>query len=202
MHSEVLSFEQKLLFPLVKKFSDKFYLAGGTAVALQLGHRRSFDFDLLTSFEINAAKIRDQISKDEKIEAVLVDEANEFTVIVNQVKFTFLRYPFQIPLKVKYQGIRMPDVLTLGAMKAYTLGRRAKWKDYVDLYFIIGIFSFKKVIDAAVDIYGDEFNEKLFREQLAYFGDIDYSEEIDFMKGFKIDDNKIKKELVKFSLTK
>jgi len=38
--------------------------------------------------------------------------------------------------------------------------------------------------------------------ELAYFGDIDYSEEIDFMKGFKIDDNKIKKELVKFSLTK
>jgi hypothetical protein len=78
---------------------------------------------------------------------------------------------------------------------------RAKWKDYVDLYFVM-----KKcggaagIINKAGEIFGSEFNEKIFRTQLTYFKDIDYSEEIMYMPGFKVDDEIIKKGLVNFSL--
>jgi hypothetical protein len=67
------------------------------------------------------------------------------------------------------------------AVQRYTLGRRAKWKDYVDLYFIFKKYSFKKLVDKASLVFGQEFNEKLFREQLAYFEDLDFSERINFM---------------------
>lgn len=61
----------------------------------------------------------------------------------------------------------MPDLISLAAMKAYSLGRRSKWKDYVDLYFIIkGYFSVREISEKAREIFGGGFNERLFREQL------------------------------------
>ena len=58
--------------------------------------------------------------------------------MVNSVKFTFFQYPYQIPRDVELKGIiKMPDLLTLAAMKAFESGKRAKWKDYVDLYFLL-----------------------------------------------------------------
>jgi hypothetical protein len=105
MHEEVLSPDQKDLLPLLDNFGGKFYLAEGTAIALQLGHRRSIDFDLLTPFDIKALEIRNQIVQKQKmnIEAVLVDQPGEFTVVVNKVKITFLKYPFNIPHKLLFK---------------------------------------------------------------------------------------------------
>lgn len=95
----------------------------------------------------------------------------------------------------------MADLLTLSAMKAYALGMRAKWKDYVDLYFMMKEFySIEQIIKEARRIFGDEFNEKIFRAQLAYFKDIDYSEKVIYMKGFETSERIIKKELVNFAL--
>jgi len=48
LHKEILSPEQIELLPFLKKFKNNFGLAGGTAVALQIGHRRSIDFDLFS----------------------------------------------------------------------------------------------------------------------------------------------------------
>lgn len=203
MHEEVLLPKQKVLLSLVGSFSDKFCLIGGTAVALQLGHRTSVDFDLLTTSELRTNDIRNQIGKSQHIETVLVDETNEFTAVIGGVKFTFLKYPFDVHPNVGFKEIiKMPDLLSLGAMKGYTLGRRAKWKDYVDLYFIINKFSFKELLTRAEEIFGKEFNEKLFREQLAYFKDIDYTEKVDFVEGYKVADEIMKLKLTEISLLK
>ncbi len=95
----------------------------------------------------------------------------------------------------------MPDLLTLGAMKLHALGRRAKWKDYVDLYFILKDFhSIDEITKKATELFKDEFNEKIVREQLGYFDDIDYQQEVNYKKGFKVDEETVKKALVKFSL--
>ncbi len=86
-------------------------------------------------------------------------------------------------------------------MKAFALGRRAKWKDYVDLYFILKAHhSVAEITAKGVEIFGNEFNEKIFRVQLAYFNDIDYSEQVVYKDGFRVDDEVIKKTLVEFSL--
>jgi hypothetical protein len=203
MHEEILAPLQIKLLPLVKMFSHEFSLIGGTAIALQLGHRRSIDFDLITFSELQGDHIRSSIKKNHAIESTIVDETNELTLVVDGVKMTFLHYSFHIKCDESFRDIiQMPNLLSLAAMKAFALGRRAKWKDYIDLYYIIQKYSFKEVVQKTHKIYRNEFNEKLFREQLAYFADIDYSESIDSMKGFEVDTKDIQNKLEKISLQK
>lgn len=203
LHKEVLIDEQFGLLPLVKSFSGDFGLVGGTAIALHLGHRRSIDFDLFSLKEFDNQKIRRKILKFSKINQVIRDETDQFTLQIKDVRFTFFYYPYPISFSDGLEDIiKLPDLLTLAAMKAFILGRRAKWKDYADLYFIArqhhGI---KDICEKAEEIFGNEFNEKLFRSQLAFFDDINYSEKIIFMPGFKIDNKKIKNGLIEFSLS-
>ncbi len=191
------------LLPLAAKFIKNFGLVGGTAIALQIGHRRSVDFDLFALKQFDNASIRKiVIENGQKIDKALKDEAEQFTFLVNGVQFTFLYYPFNIKFSEKFENIfKMPNLLTLAAMKAYALGRRAKWKDYVDLYFIINKYhSIEKIVNKGKEIFANEFNERIFREQLGYFDDMDYSEEVDFLSGQEVDEKKIKKKLTEFSL--
>jgi len=67
-------------------------------------------------------------------------------------------------------------------MKAFALGRRAKWKDYVDLYFIIrDHYPIADICNEADKIFSQQFSGKLFRQQLAFHKDIDYSEAVEFL---------------------
>ena len=88
-------------------------------------------------------------------------------------------------------------------MKAFALGQRAKWKDYVDLYFIMEKYhGIDKIIQKAKQLFGPEFNEKIIRSQLMYFDDINYSEEVEYLPGFEVSDEVVKKGLIEFSLSK
>lgn len=195
--------EQVKLLPLAARFINDFGLVGGTAIALQIGHRRSVDFDLFSLKKFDNTRIRKIISANgRKIDRIIADEAGQFTCLALGVQLTFLHYPFGIKFVEKYETFfKMPNLLTLAAMKAYTLGRRAKWKDYVDLYFIVNKYhSLEKIIKKGKDIFAAEFNEKIFREQLVYFDDIDYSETVDFLSGQAVSEKKIKRDLIRFSL--
>lgn len=202
MHKNVLNNKQLKLLIQFKNLSADFCLVGGTAIALYIGHRESIDLDLFSNKEFKNSTIQRKISHQNKIEKVLIDELDEYTILAGGVRTTFFNYPFKIDFSEKLNNIiKLPDLLTLAAMKAYALGRRAKWKDYVDLYFIIKDYhSIKEIVKKAKQIFGKEFNEKIFRTQLAYFKDIDKSEEIIYKKGFKIDDKFVEKALIKFSL--
>jgi hypothetical protein len=93
--------------------------------------------------------------------------------------------------------VTMPDLLTLAAMKAFALGRRAKWKDYVDLFFILkSFFSVGEVADKAKELFQGSYNSKLFRQQLAYFDDINYDEEVFFFPGYEVPEEEIKSFLI------
>jgi len=203
MHDEVLDIKQNNLLTLISKFSPQFGLVGGTAIALHLGHRRSIDFDLFTLMDFNNEDIRNIVRQEYEIQNILVDNPSELTMIVDGVKITFSKYPFSIEFDLSFKNlIELPNLTTLGAMKAFALGRRAKWKDYVDLYFILKKMDIKGVLDKAKELFLGEFNEKLFREQLSYFEDIDRSEKIIYLKGFEITDDQIEKSLVEISLQK
>lgn len=203
MHKEILTKEQSDLLPLVRSFSRDFGLVGGTAIALLVGHRQSVDFDLFTLNEFGNLAIRRKLIQFCKIDHVLIDKKDEFTVDVNGVRVTFFYYPFKINFTKKFDNIiKLPDLLTLAAMKAYALGRRAKWKDYVDIYFIAKNYhGIGDIIKKVRKIFGHEFNEKIFRAQLSYFKDIDYSEKVIYLPGSKVPDSVIKKELINFSLS-
>jgi hypothetical protein len=86
-------------------------------------------------------------------------------------------------------------------MKAFALGRRAKWKDYVDLYFMLkGYFAVKDISMEAERIFGQLFSEKLFRAQLAFHKDIDHSEPVEYLPGFEANEQEVKDFLIDKSL--
>ncbi|OIP51686.1 hypothetical protein AUK10_04505 [Candidatus Gracilibacteria bacterium CG2_30_37_12] len=197
MFKEILYENQLCTIGILKIFSKNFYLAGGTAIALQLGHRKSLDFDLFSSKKIDNTKILAKLKENGYIvNRILVDnKGEELTIISGGVKIIFLYYPFQVKKGLIFEGISLPDILILGAMKFYTLGRRGKWKDYVDIYHIFKSgYTLKDISTLAESVFQGGYNEKLLREQLCYFEDIDYTEEVEYMHE-KIEDKEIQKYL-------
>lgn len=203
MHRNILTKRQIELLPLIKEFSSDYYLVGGTAIALYLGHRRSIDFDLFNAGHINKFSIKRKIDNvGYSIDEILFEDSEQIHVVINTIKITFFAFPYKIVADENFEDIiNIPDLLTLSAMKAYALGSRAKWKDYVDLYFLLkDKFSLRQISDQAKSLFGSFFNEKLFREQICYFQDIDYSEAVDFVTE-SVTDEKIKKYLTDIATT-
>jgi len=196
MYREILTEEQIELLPLIKAFKREFYLVGGTAIALHIGHRRSVDFDLFKRKKIKKKEIKDRIEKNKFTFKQLYQSEDELTIIVNSVKMTFYSYPYDIPHHLYFEKvISMPDLLTLAAMKAFALGRRAKWKDYTDLYFILKYHhSLEQISNRSADIFENLFSEKLFRQQLCFFKDINFSEKVEFVS------DEVLEEEIKFFL--
>ena len=95
----------------------------------------------------------------------------------------------------------MPKLLELAAMKVYAIGRRSKWKDHVDLYFLFkDYFSRDQVEVRTSELFGELFSPKLFRQQLSYFQDIDYSEEVQYLPGKEVSEETVKGYLTEVSL--
>jgi len=128
-------------------------------------------------------------------------ESNQLHLLINDVKITFFEYGFEVPHQTKFEKlITLPNLIDLAAMKAFALGRRAKWKDYVDLYFILNNkITFEQIVSRGNDIFGNLFAHKLFKQQLCYFNDIDYTEEVIYVNK-KIHENEIKEYLTEIAL--
>ncbi|OGZ09710.1 MAG: hypothetical protein A3D65_05270 [Candidatus Lloydbacteria bacterium RIFCSPHIGHO2_02_FULL_50_13] len=202
MHDEILTKEQRDLLPFVARFKKEFGLVGGTAIALHIGHRESLDFDLFNPNEFQNAEIRSVFSRAKMRIDILRNRRDELTFIVNGVQMTFFHFPYPIDYADTFDDVaRMPTLLTLAAMKAFTLGQRSKWKDYVDLYFILRDYhSLDEIIRTAEMVFGSEFNAKLFRQQLSYFGDVSYQETVIFKPSFEVPDEEIRRALTEYSL--
>lgn len=184
MHPEALSDKDKEISSKLKNFST-FYLAGGTALALQIGHRKSVDFDLFSEKKISEDLLR-KVKKvfPQNSLTLSVNNLDELTIFIDDVKITFLKYPFPVILKlVDYEGIKMLNIKEIAATKAYTIGRRGSYKDYIDLFFIIseGYSNLDEIIELAEKKYGGEFNSRLFLEQILYLEDVKDTEII-FLK--------------------
>ncbi|MDP6785364.1 MAG: nucleotidyl transferase AbiEii/AbiGii toxin family protein [Alphaproteobacteria bacterium] len=182
MHQNILNKDQINLLPVIHEFSSEYYLVGGTAIALQLGHRQSIDFDLFKNGKVSFRKISNKFDKmGLPISNIVCATEENFTFVINDVKFTFFDYPFDIDHKILFDHyISMPSLLDLGAMKAFAMGKRLKWKDYVDLYFLLQRYTFEDISNKAYELFNELFHSKLFREQLGYFNDIDYDETVTY----------------------
>jgi len=202
MHDEVLNPAQLGLLPLLSQFRREYYLVGGTAIALHIGHRRSVDFDMFKATTINHKKNLDRIVAAGVGYQITRRVEEQMNLIVNGVKLTFFQYPFPIIPEDRFKNVfRMPSLVSLAAMKAYALGRRSKWKDYVDLYFLLTrYFSLPEVVAKSMELFGELFSEKLFRAQLSYFADIDYTEKVEYLNDDPPSDDEIKDALTRVAL--
>ncbi|MCK9421330.1 MAG: nucleotidyl transferase AbiEii/AbiGii toxin family protein [Bacteroidales bacterium] len=183
MHLEIFDARQVELLPWLKGFGKSFYLVGGTSIALHLGHRRSIDFDLFRPSPLVKHRIKRKLQLIPFKQVPLLEDIDQLHLLINGVKTTFFYFPYVIEHPVKVETFfSIPSLITLASMKAFALGRRAKWKDYVDLYFILkDHYSISEICMECEKNFRDQFSEKLFREQLAFHKDIDYSEPVEFL---------------------
>jgi Nucleotidyl transferase AbiEii toxin, Type IV TA system len=196
MYETILSANQQKMLPFLETFHREYYLVGGTAIALQLGHRESIDFDMFKQGTVHKNKIITKLKAFGWDYHLIYADTDSFHILVEDVKLTFFNYPFHVPTATRFGKIKMPNLLHLAAMKAYALGRRAKWKDYVDLYFIMNQrITLNTISDTASTLFGGMFSAKLFKQQLAYFADVDYSEEVTYCQN-PVSDAAIKASLI------
>lgn len=123
-----------------------FYLAGGTVVALYLGHRISKDFDFFTPQESNSLSLRGELHN--KGDFILTDMKNcTLHGIFNGVKVSFLYYAALLIFPpVSYYDCPVADLPDLAPIKLDTLGFRGSKKNFIDLFLSVnryhsGVFS-------------------------------------------------------------
>jgi len=177
IHLELLDKERQATFERLKIFRNQATLAGGTALCLQIGHRLSFDFDLFLEREIKNKDFLN-LKRIFKLREIRIRTTEQITVITGEdVGVTLVYYPYH-PLfeKVATPSVPLFSVKDIAADKAYTIGQRATWRDYVDLFFILK-WKYANILDVvrwAQKKFGVEFNPQLFLEQLNYFEDLEF----------------------------
>lgn len=184
MQLAALKSEQQEIFKRLKNFPE-FCLVGGTALALQLGHRLSIDFDLFSKREIPKSLLpkAKRVFAGFKVRTIL-NHSEQLSIVVGRTKVDFVKYSFPLLLKtIGVEGVKLVAVSEIAVMKAFAIGQRGTMKDYVDLYFIIKekhttLENIKKLAERK---YKDEFNFRLFLEQLIYTSDVK-RERIEFLR--------------------
>lgn len=200
LHLEILDEDRVEALEKLAIFCDDFVLAGGTALALQIGHRKSYDFDFFSKNPIPENLII-KIKNIFNIEKPSLDNADELSLQTkNKIKLSFVYYPF--PVFDKFltmdNGLKIFPLLQIAAQKAYVAGRRAEYRDIFDIYSILKMtdFTLKEIINETEKVFGDLFNSKLFLEQLVFFDDF-LDMEIEPPTGnIKIDDSSAVKEFL------
>ncbi len=198
LHLEILNHKRQALLPKITEIGEGFYLAGGTALALQLGHRDSIDFDFFTNGDIDTTLLwqkLEQIFVDHQLQKTQ-DEINTLSLTIDgEIRLSFFGYHY--PLLEETQSIEklaLASLLDIGCMKCSAITSRSTLKDYVDLYFIIKQISLTILLAGCVKKY-PKLDETLVLKSLVYFADI-APEPILFMPGYELTLSEIESYLV------
>lgn len=113
------------------------YLAGGTALALQAGHRRSVDLDFFCEEKdfVNDVLLREFFGVREW--KTSIDRKNTIYGELFKAKISFIAYPFFVPKQkpIKYGSVRILDKLDVAVMKIIAISQRGRKRDFFDLYW-------------------------------------------------------------------
>lgn len=177
MFLEILDSKRKKLFPqlaFLKKYG--FYMAGGTALALQIGHRTSIDFDFYSNREFNNKQLFREIEKKFK-EVILIQRAEQTLIVkINQVEVSFFYYPYPLVYPVvKSQRVGFASKMDIGAMKIIAISDRGIKRDFVDIYFLLKEFSLEEMFRVVKKKYPN-FNIYIGLRGLTYFVDAEKSQ--------------------------
>ena len=178
MFYNVLDKKRQNILPLLASFKKEFYLAGGTALALQLGHRSSVDFDYFTNKDIDTDKVLSEIKvafKDHKILKVREEENTLIVLIDEGILLSFFGYKYKlIKSLIKEEYFNLASVEDIGCMKFSAIVGRKDIKDYVDIYYILQKIKLKELLRLSW-IKFPELDSNLIMKNLVYFKDIDNS---------------------------
>lgn len=145
-------------------------LVGGTALALQLGHRNSVDLDLFGTIASTSDEIRSTLSTKHQVN-IIKESANINIYVVDGVKVDFVNYSYGwIDNEVRDDSIILAGVKDIAAMKiAAVIGRGTK-KDFIDLFFLLRHFTLQQILDLYMQKYPDG-SMFIAMKSLTYFED-------------------------------
>ena len=187
MHTVILDAKRKNLLPLLAAFKEDFYLAGGTALALQIGHRLSVDFDFFTEVPFDPNELFAKIEKifvSHKVRQVQ-NEKNTLSVFVDGIKISFFYTPYALLADtIDDSYLRLDSIRDIGCFKLGAILSRATNKDYIDLHYILQEIYLPQLLSAARKKM-PTIDESLLLKSLVYFADIE-QEDIVFVEGKEI----------------
>jgi Nucleotidyl transferase AbiEii toxin, Type IV TA system len=159
-----------------KDYLKDFTLVGGTALSLQLGHRKSIDIDLFTNKDFSPSGLIDNLRNDYefKLDAM---EKNTLRGSINEVKIDLITHKGDLvgPLIIE-DNIKMASLKDIGAMKVRAIGGDGtRIKDFIDVYFLLKSYSFGDLILWYKIKYKLD-NDFHAVKSLVYFNDIDLND--------------------------
>ena len=142
--------------PIIKR--GEFFLAGGTALGLHLGHRRSRDLDWFTRHHFDAESLTRALQRlPEAPTKVAAPQPDTVRVFYGELETSFIRYA-QVkatPIELDVGGVKIPiaDLETIAAMKAGAIIGRGEARDFVDVYALTRApgWSMERFVDVAVE---------------------------------------------------
>ncbi|MBY0492884.1 MAG: nucleotidyl transferase AbiEii/AbiGii toxin family protein [Cyanobacteria bacterium] len=152
--------------------ADRFYLAGGTGLALQLGHRISVDLDLFTPRHFEPHKLRDSLrhAPGFRVEQIAEDTLHG---AVDGVQLSFLHYPYALLFGPRqFKGLHVADVRDIACMKLDALAARGTRRDFIDLYAVLRRFTMPELLRWFDHKYESAAPNRVhLAKALAYFAD-------------------------------
>ncbi len=130
-----------------EKWLDMAYLAGGTALALRLGHRQSVDLDFFTPKKFDEQVVLMQLKQTGNFESKTIAWR---TVIGDFFKVSFSLFYYEYAVLDKFDdffGIKIASLKDIAAMKIHAIEDRGSKRDFVDLYFLTRTFSLREMLD-------------------------------------------------------
>lgn len=174
MKEYILNWNQKRILKQIK-FLKKFgfYLAGGTALALQFGHRTSKDLDFYTLKHFRSITVIKEFKKTFSKEVTQIKRAPDTLFLkIRQTDLSFFRYPYpSIKPKIPYLSVNLASAEDITAMKIEAIIERGTKRDFVDIYYSIKSFGLKQVLEFTQKKYPEAFNEQNSLNALMYFKD-------------------------------
>jgi hypothetical protein len=175
----MLPLPQQQLWDEFGAVQPAFVLYGGTALALQLGHRTSVDFDFFGKNTFDPVRLKATLPFLSGA-TITQQEPNTLSAVVERggpVHVSFFGVPairrLRAPLVASGNGVRVASLLDLAGTKAAVVQQRAEAKDYVDIDAILqdGRLDLPTALAAALVIYGPTFNPQITLKALSFFGD-------------------------------
>ena len=175
-----------------------FYLAGGTSLALQIGHRTSLDFDFYTKKEFEPQSLREEFDKRFKKVREIHVAGGTLVLDIGGIELSFFKYPYKLVKPcAKLENVDLASLEDIAAMKIIAISQRGRRRDFIDIYFLIQIFGLKKIIELTTKKYS-MFNNYVGLQGLSYFKDADGDLEVQRIKLLKkISWERIKKHIIK-----
>ncbi|HWR59529.1 MAG TPA: nucleotidyl transferase AbiEii/AbiGii toxin family protein [Thermodesulfovibrionales bacterium] len=159
-------------------------LAGGTALALQIGHRISEDLDFFTTKGFRAESMISEIRKTGHPFRIISEGEGSLVADVAGIKVSFLKYDYPFLEKpALIDGIQVASVLDIAAMKVIAVSQRGTRRDFIDLFCIIQDMPFYKIAEHMVRRFGKErINPVHIGKSLVYFADAESNPEPLYIK--------------------